>query len=147
MSFHPNFARHQWKVSMRGMVLRRLIVTTFAVALPAVATGERAQAACELVDGRCEPAGFWKTATKKWKTCVKRGKKCKEDDAFGPEMEIGGKGEIVRNLQEQLKKQGYNVSADGQFGVATEKAVKDLQAKGQIKSDGKVGPQTLELLK
>ena len=146
MSFHANFERHQWKVTMQGMAMRRLVAAIFVAALLAAVPGQRALAACQLVDGRCEPTGFWKVGVQ-WKWCVKRGKRCIEDETSGPEMEIGSRGDVVRNLQEQLKKQGYSVSVDGTFGAETEKAVKDVQTKGQIKPDGKVGPKTLELLK
>ena len=127
------------------MAMRRLIVAMFAAALSLAATGQHALAQCKLVGKRCEPGGS-RLVGVHWKWCVKRGKKCIEKETGGPEIRMGSKGEVVRNVQEQLKKQGYSVSVDGKFGLETEKAVKDVQTKGQIKPDGKVGPKTLELL-
>ncbi len=49
----------------------------------------------------------------------------------------GMAGEPVKRLQEKL-----GVPADGQFGPATEKAVRDFQAKEKIAVDGVAGPDT-----
>jgi peptidoglycan hydrolase-like protein with peptidoglycan-binding domain len=49
----------------------------------------------------------------------------------------GMAGEPVRRLQEKL-----GVPVDGQFGPATEKAVRDFQAKEKIAVDGIAGPDT-----
>jgi len=49
----------------------------------------------------------------------------------------GMAGEPVKRLQEKL-----GVTVDGQYGPATEKAVRDFQAKEKIAVDGVAGPDT-----
>ena len=63
-------------------------------------------------------------------------------------LKRGDSGEAVKSLQEDLillcyLKPGDN---DGQFGPATEKAVKKFQADNGLVQDGKVGPATLQEL-
>lgn len=53
-------------------------------------------------------------------------------------LKVGTSGEIVKKLQQAL-----GVTADGQFGSGTEKAVKDFQQKNGIAVDGIAGPVTL----
>ena len=56
----------------------------------------------------------------------------------------GSEGQDVIELQEALKALGFNVGVvDGDFGPATEKAVKKFQKLYQLKQDGIVGPSTL----
>lgn len=52
-------------------------------------------------------------------------------------LKKGMAGEPVKLLQEKL-----GVTADGQFGPATEKALRDYQAKEKIVVDGIAGPDT-----
>ncbi len=53
----------------------------------------------------------------------------------------------VRDMQRRLKELGYlNGEADGQFGSATENAVKAFQWQHNLKNDGIAGEQTLNLL-
>jgi len=59
-----------------------------------------------------------------------------------PRME----GSDVLKLQEGLKKAGIVVGTDGEFGPATDKAVKEFQQKKGLKPDGIVGPKTRELI-
>ncbi len=54
----------------------------------------------------------------------------------------GSVGETVTKLQKAL-----GIGADGQYGPATEKAVKDYQAKNGLEADGMAGPVTLAKLK
>ena len=57
----------------------------------------------------------------------------------------GSKGKDVKALQILLKGYGYSVGwygADGDFGSATESAVKKFQAAEKITADGVVGPDT-----
>lgn len=57
----------------------------------------------------------------------------------------GSKGKDVKALQTLLKGYGYSVGrygADGDFGSATEAAVKKFQAAEKIAADGIVGPDT-----
>ncbi len=62
-----------------------------------------------------------------------------------PSLQRGFKGsEAVRAVQKRLKELGYyNGSADGDFGPATEAAVKAFQKANGLSADGKVGKQTL----
>lgn len=59
-----------------------------------------------------------------------------------PRME----GSDVLKLQEGLKKAGIVVGLDGEFGPATDKAVKEFQQKKGLIADGIVGPKTRELI-
>lgn len=59
-----------------------------------------------------------------------------------PRME----GSDVLKLQEGLKKAGIVVGADGEFGPATDKAVKEFQQKKGLKPDGIVAVKTRELM-
>jgi hypothetical protein len=52
-------------------------------------------------------------------------------------LKLGSKGEAVKTLQEFLK-----ITADGDFGPKTEKAVRDYQSKNGLTVDGVVGPKT-----
>ena len=58
----------------------------------------------------------------------------------------GSKGPRVREVQRLLIRAGYSIDADGDFGSATEKAVRAFQSKKGIEVDGIVGPGTLRLL-
>ena len=53
-------------------------------------------------------------------------------------LKPGTRGTAVKQLQEKLA-----VTADGQFGAGTEKAVRDYQAKNGLQADGVAGPATL----
>lgn len=59
----------------------------------------------------------------------------------GAYIQEGSKGEAVKFIQQQLK-----VKVDGVFGPATDKAVKALQLKHGLVSDGIVGPKTWAFL-
>jgi len=52
----------------------------------------------------------------------------------------------VRRVQELLTSNGYPVPADGEFGPATETAVRAYQADISIEVDGLVGPATWDNL-
>ena len=55
--------------------------------------------------------------------------------------------EAVRSVQRRLKELGYyKGSADGDFGPATEEAVKNFQRANGLTADGKVGEKTLSKL-
>jgi N-acetylmuramoyl-L-alanine amidase len=54
----------------------------------------------------------------------------------------GSNGSGVSDLQNKLNKFGYGLGVDGDFGPATENAVKDFQSKNGLDSDGVVGPMT-----
>ena len=53
-------------------------------------------------------------------------------------LKIGSKGNLVKQLQEKL-----GVTADGDFGPKTEKALKEWQSKNGLTADGVAGPITL----
>ena len=57
----------------------------------------------------------------------------------------GDKGEAVRGIQRLLQGKGYDLGpcgVDGDFGSATEKAVRQFQADHGLAADGIVGPET-----
>ncbi len=58
----------------------------------------------------------------------------------------GDTGAEVRKLQQRLKELGYLSVVDGDFGDATEAAVKAFQARNGLTADGKAGKYTLEKL-
>ncbi len=53
-------------------------------------------------------------------------------------LRVGTSGETVKKLQQTL-----GITADGQFGSGTEKAVKEFQQKNGLAADGIAGPATL----
>lgn len=57
-------------------------------------------------------------------------------------LKQGTRGDTVKKLQEKL-----GISADGQFGSGTEKAVRDYQQKNSLVADGLAGPATLAHMK
>ncbi len=63
-------------------------------------------------------------------------------DAFRP----GDQGTQVAQIQGELANLGYDVSVDGDFGPATEEAVKAFQSSVGLAADGLVGDQTYHAL-
>lgn len=64
-----------------------------------------------------------------------------------PTIRRGDANDSVKLLQELLTKQkGFTLVSDGDFGPATEAAVKDVQRKAGLIVDGIVGPATWEVL-
>lgn len=62
-------------------------------------------------------------------------------------LKLGATGPTVSNLQRRLKDLGYNIgSVDGDFGQATEAAVKAFQARNNLTVDGIAGTSTLNKL-
>jgi N-acetyl-anhydromuramyl-L-alanine amidase AmpD len=60
-----------------------------------------------------------------------------------PMLARGAEGSTVKILQEELKKVGlYTLSIDGDFGPATDRAVRAFQQARGLLIDGKVGPAT-----
>ena len=58
------------------------------------------------------------------------------------EVNLGSTGSTVRELQQTLNSNGYNVAVDGIFGEETSGAVKDYQANNGLVVDGIVGEKT-----
>src|SRR5690349_9554770 len=52
----------------------------------------------------------------------------------------------VRQLQQQLRRWGYNIPVDGQFGPRTDKIVRDFQRKRGLGVDGIVGHASWDAL-
>lgn len=62
-------------------------------------------------------------------------------------LEIGLKGDDVKQLQSQLRKAGYpKVKVNGKFDSATEKALKDFQKLNNLTPTGKTDVMTIYLL-
>ncbi len=62
-----------------------------------------------------------------------------------PSLRRGSKGQAVQEMQETLQRLGYDLGpcgADGDFGKATEAAVKRFQADNGLEADGICGPKT-----
>ena len=62
------------------------------------------------------------------------------------QFRVGDQGEEIAEIQGQLVLLGYDVMADGTFGVATVEAIKDFQKAQGIKADGLIGPATYSAL-
>jgi N-acetylmuramidase/Putative peptidoglycan binding domain len=58
-------------------------------------------------------------------------------------LQNGSSGQAVVDLQNDLNKLGASLTADGNFGPATEAAVKQFQAQHYLNTDGVVGPLTM----
>jgi len=54
----------------------------------------------------------------------------------------GQSGSNVRELQQELKDQGYNIEVDGKFGPETDRIVRQFQRDQGLKVDGLIGPNT-----
>ena len=52
------------------------------------------------------------------------------------------KGHPVRSLQCLLRAHGHDIAVDGDFGPATERAVRAFQSANHLTADGIVGPRT-----
>jgi peptidoglycan hydrolase-like protein with peptidoglycan-binding domain len=62
-------------------------------------------------------------------------------------IKLGSSGDVVRNIQTQLKKLGYyKGTVDGDFGEGTDTAVKAFQSRNGLTPDGVVGSQTMTKL-
>jgi peptidoglycan hydrolase-like protein with peptidoglycan-binding domain len=61
-------------------------------------------------------------------------------------LRAGASGSDVRELQKALRKAGYSVKVDGQFGPTTVRAVKRFQRAAHLTSSGTVGRKTIAAL-
>ena len=61
-----------------------------------------------------------------------------------PQLQKGSKGDAVKGLQNALNVRSPHggVAIDGDFGTATENAVKEFQRNAGLEDDGIVGPDT-----
>jgi peptidoglycan hydrolase-like protein with peptidoglycan-binding domain len=62
-------------------------------------------------------------------------------------LRAGASGSDVRELQKSLRKAGFSVKVDGQFGPSTVRAVKRFQRAAQLTPSGTVGRKTVAALK
>ncbi len=62
-------------------------------------------------------------------------------------LKLGSHGMAVRQLQTDLSSLGYYLRVDGDFGPATERALKTFQKESRLQADGIFGPKTLEMLR
>ena len=65
-----------------------------------------------------------------------------EDEAGPPELALGAVGAAVRALQEALVELEWELDIDGDFGPATDAAVREFQEQNDLDIDGIVGPLT-----
>jgi peptidoglycan hydrolase-like protein with peptidoglycan-binding domain len=61
-------------------------------------------------------------------------------------LRAGANGQDVRELQKALRKAGFSVKVDGQFGPTTVRAVKRFQRAAQLSPSGTVGRKTVAAL-
>jgi peptidoglycan hydrolase-like protein with peptidoglycan-binding domain len=61
-------------------------------------------------------------------------------------LRAGASGKDVRELQKALRKAGFSVEVDGQFGPTTVRAVKRFQRAAQLTPSGTVGSKTIAAL-
>ncbi len=59
---------------------------------------------------------------------------------------LGSSGEQITKIQEDLKKLGYEIDVDGNFGKGTKSAVTDFQTRIGLDVDGEVGDTTMSKL-
>jgi lysozyme len=63
-----------------------------------------------------------------------------------PVLKKGAKGTAVTRLQRALSAAGHAIAADGDFGAATDRAVRAFQTARGLQADGVVGPATWDAL-
>ena len=78
-----------------------------------------------ILPGALDPASLWQA--------VRDG---------GRMLRRGARGDLVRELQRRLVAAGMQIAVDGDFGPATQRAVKQLQQRLGEMVDGIVGPKT-----
>lgn len=72
-----------------------------------------------------------------------------ETPAWRPTIRKGNKGDVVRECQKMLEKLGYNLGicgVDGDYGTATDAAVRAFQREHGLVVDGVCGPMTWDAL-
>ena len=89
--------------------------------------------------------GNWSTPAKEQEKQPEKG----QQTVNRPTIRKGNKNVYVKQVQEKLIALGYNLGicgADGDFGTATENAVKQFQRDHGLTADGVVGPKTYAAL-
>ena len=61
-------------------------------------------------------------------------------------LKLKDESDAVTEAQERLEALGYLDKVTGYYGTDTEKAVKEFQEKNDLDVDGKIGPNTLQVL-
>jgi peptidoglycan hydrolase-like protein with peptidoglycan-binding domain len=64
-----------------------------------------------------------------------------------PVLRRGSSGPKVRDVQNALRVGGFPLTLDGDFGPATDRALRAFQAKHGLTADGVVGPKTWVVLR
>ncbi len=67
-------------------------------------------------------------------------------EAQSSALSVGSRSSQVTTVQERLKKLGYMSRVTGYFGEDTESAVRKFQKRNGLSQDGRVGPNTLNVL-
>lgn len=62
-------------------------------------------------------------------------------------LKFGSFGIAVQQLQRDLSSLGYHLHIDGDFGPATQRALKSFQRENRLQVDGIFGPKTLEMMR
>ena len=62
-------------------------------------------------------------------------------------LDIGSRGEEVKEIQTMLSELGYSLKVDGLYGHRTKNVIKSFQLNNKLQVDGVVGKKTFELLK
>jgi murein DD-endopeptidase MepM/ murein hydrolase activator NlpD len=69
------------------------------------------------------------------------------ETAQGPlELKMGSSGDMVRDLQRELRKRGIKIKVDGQFGRTTRAGVRIMQRRMNVKATGKADAKFLRRL-
>ncbi|MFF4734758.1 peptidoglycan-binding protein [Streptomyces sp. NPDC001262] len=117
----PTFSRTRRTTALTGLLGAALAVTT-AVAVPAAAAPAHEQPA--------QRAGYIGCLYYDGNDVVSR----------------GDQGKKVQEVQCLLVYWGYDIEVDGDFGPATERAVRGFQGRHHLHVDGIVGPRTWRAL-
>lgn len=102
----------------------------------------------ERINGGRNGLSARRSATAKAKKVLKAGapeKKASKEDVNGV-LRKGDHGVHVKELQEKLTRAGYPLEADGDFGIATDKAVRAFQKDNGLRIDGEAGQRTMTKL-
>ena len=71
---------------------------------------------------------------------------CMSAIASASSFRLGDQGDKIAEIQAALASQGYDVTADGDFGPATQAAVAAFQSANGLDNDGLVGAMTYQTL-